>query len=72
MTITGTTTTTTGSLAFTGIPSGKYRFDIIIADSAGNTLTQSYTYFIDGVTWSIDSDIYNIGDIIGNTTKFGT
>jgi hypothetical protein len=60
MTITGTVTTTTGVLAFTGIPSGKYRFDIIIRDTLGNATTSSYTYFIDGVTWSIDSDIYNI------------
>jgi hypothetical protein len=72
MTITGTTTTTTGMLSFSGLPSGKYRFDILISDTIGNTETESYTYFIDGVTWSIDSDIYNIWDIIGNTTKFGT
>lgn len=72
MTITGTTTTTTGILAFSGLPSGKYRFDILISDAIGNLETESYTYFIDGITWSIDSDIYNIGDIIGNTTKFGT
>jgi hypothetical protein len=49
MTITGTTTTTTGILAFSGLPSGKYRFDILISDAIGNLETESYTYFIDAL-----------------------
>jgi hypothetical protein len=72
MTISWTTTTTTGVLNIGNLPFGKYRFDIIIADIVGNITTQSYTYFVDRVDWTIDSDVYNIWDVVSNTTKFWT
>jgi hypothetical protein len=56
-------TTSTGVFQTTGLPSGKYRFDISITDSAGNIATQSYTYYIDGISWSISSDQYDIGTL---------
>lgn len=72
MSITGTTSTTTWQLSINNLPSGKYRFDIAISDNAGNTSTGSYSYYIDGVIWNISSDNYNIWDLLGNVTKFGT
>ena len=62
MTLSGVTTTT-GSLSILGLPSGRYRFDISVADTLGNTLVQSYTYYIDGIDWSVSSASYDIGDI---------
>ncbi|MBP9779159.1 hypothetical protein KBD33_00880 [Candidatus Gracilibacteria bacterium] len=72
MSISGIPTTSTGLLNISNLPFGKYRFDIVIADNAGNVTTQSYTYFVDRVDWTIDSDVYNIGNIVSNTTIFGT
>ena len=60
MTISGTTTTSTGRLAVVGLPFGKYRFDISVADTVGNIATQSMTYYIDAIDWSVSSDTYNI------------
>jgi hypothetical protein len=65
-------TTSTGILNITNLPFGKYRFDIIIADNAWNITTQSYTYFVDRVDWTIDSDVYNIWNIASNITQFWT
>jgi hypothetical protein len=72
MSISGVTSTSTGRLQITNLPYGKYRYDIGIRDNAGNTTTGSYTYFVDDVSWSVNTDNYNIWDIIGNMTKFGT
>ena len=72
MNISGVPSTSTGFLAITNLPYGKYRFDISVSDNVGNITMQSYTYFVDAIEWTIDSDIYNIGDIINNITKFGT
>lgn len=65
-------TTSTGYINISGLPFGKYRFDISISDSAENKATKSYTYFVDGVEWTISSDTYNIGNISQNITTFGT
>ncbi len=72
MNIAGVPSTSTGFLTITNLPYGKYRFDISVSDNVGNITMQSYTYFVDAIEWTIDSDIYNIGDIINNVTKFGT
>jgi hypothetical protein len=53
-------TSSTGTWSLTNLPSGKYRFDVIVADTAGNTLTQSYTYFVDAIEWTIDTPVYVI------------
>jgi hypothetical protein len=65
-------TTSTGVFQTTGLPSGKYRYDISIADSAGNIATQSYTYSIDGISWSVSSDQYDIGTLTPGVQGFGT
>ncbi len=72
MTFTSGATTSTGDLTIMNLPFGKYRFDFIIGDNAGNITTQSYTYFVDAIEWSISSDEYDIGTVIPNTTAFGT
>lgn len=72
MTITGTTTTSTGQLQVQNLPFGKYRFDIIIADTLGNTLTQSYTYFVDAIIWTISTPVYPIGSVPLGSDTFGT
>lgn len=72
MSITGTTTTSTGQLQVRGIPFGKYRFDILISDTAGNTLTQSYTYFVDAVIWTISAPLYPIGSAPLGASTFGS
>lgn len=72
MTLSGAATTSTGQLTIAGLPFGKYRFDISVSDNAGNTQMQSVTYYIDGIDWSISSDTYDIGTVIGNTQSFGT
>jgi hypothetical protein len=56
----------------TNLPFGKYRFDIIIADTAGNTLIQSYTYFVDQIEWTLSSSFYNIGNAPLGTNTFWT
>jgi hypothetical protein len=70
MTLTGTTTSSTGMLQVTGLPFGKYRFDILLSDAAGNTMNQSYTYFIDAVEWTISSPSFDIGSAPLGTDTF--
>ena len=53
-------TSSTGVLQISGLPFGKYRFDITFSDTAGNSALQSFTYFVDKVEWTISSDTYNI------------
>ena len=72
MNISGIPNSTTGALGISGLPFGKYRFDIIISDNAGNIRSQSYTYFVDAIEWSVSSDNYDIGSIPANTQVFGT
>ena len=55
-----------------GLPTGKYRFDISIADNIGNIRTQSSTYYIDAIEWSISSAQYDIGSIANNIQTFGS
>lgn len=55
-----------------GLPFGRYRFDMSISDALGNTTTQSYTYFVDAIEWTVSADTYNIGNIPTNVTTFGT
>jgi len=54
------------------LPHGRYRIDLSISDNAGNITTQSYTYFVDAIEWTISTDVYNIWDIVWNTTVFWT
>jgi hypothetical protein len=54
----------------TGLPFGKYRFDLSISDTSGNITTQSYTYFVDAIEWTISADTYNIGNIVQNIATF--
>ena len=70
MSITGATSTTTGTLLVNNLPFGKYRVDVSISDNAGNTQTQSYTYFVDAVEWSVSGDTYDIGTAVPNTSTF--
>ncbi len=70
MSISGVPTTTTGSLSIANLPYGKYRFDIAIADAANNIGSGSYTYFIDRIDWTIDSDVYNIGNLVSPVMSF--
>jgi hypothetical protein len=67
-------TVNTGSFIVQNLPFGKYRFDFTIKDNAStpNVTTRSFTYFVDQVTWTINSDNFSIGDIFGNTTTFWT
>ncbi len=62
----------TGSFQVSNLPFGKYRFDFATRDNQGNTATGSYTYFVDAIEWTVNADIFNIGDINPNTNKFGT
>lgn len=70
MSISGTTTTSTGNLNITNLPFGKYRFDISISDNDGNITTQSVIYYIDALEWSVSSDQYDIGTVVPNTEVF--
>ena len=72
MTISGAATSSTGNLTIAGLPFGKYRFDISVADTAGNTQTQSVVYYIDAIDWSISSDTYDIGTLSPGPQIFGT
>jgi hypothetical protein len=72
MSITGSTTASTGQLWVQNLPFGKYRFDIIIADTLGNIRTQSYTYFIDAVEWTINAPTYAIGNVPLGSDSFGS
>lgn len=65
-----TISTNTGIYQFTGLPSGKYRFDRIVSDTEGNTLTTSSTLFIDALEWTIDAPSYPIGDQRTNILGF--
>ena len=64
--------TSTGILQLTNLPFGKYRFDILISDTAGNTLTQSYTYFVDAVIWTVSAPLYPIGAAPLGSNTFGS
>lgn len=72
MTLSGTATTSTGNLTVAGLPFGKYRFDISVADTVGNTQTQSVIYYVDAIDWSISSDTYDIGTLSPGLQIFGT
>ena len=52
------------------LPFGRYRFDMSITDNAGNSTTQSFTYFVDRIEWTISADTYNIGNIVQNVATF--
>ena len=71
MTITAANTNS-GGLQISNLPFGKYRFDISISDNDGNTTTQSYIYYVDAIEWSVSSAEYDMGNIIPNTTIFGS
>ena len=64
--------TSTGVFQLTGLPFGKYRFDFSIADTIGNTVTQSYTYYVDGLIWTISAASYDIGPAQTSIQTFGT
>ena len=72
MTLSGAATTSTGNLTIAGLPFGKYRFDISVADNAGNMTTQSMVYYVDAIDWSISSDTYDIGTLSPGPQIFGT
>ncbi len=72
MTLSGVATTSTGNLTVSGLPFGKYRFDILVADIAGNIQTQSVVYYIDAIDWSISADTYDIGTLSPGPQIFGT
>ena len=72
MTLSGAATTSTGRLTVSGLPFGKYRFDISVADTVGNTQTQSIIYYIDAIDWSISADTYDIGTLSPGPQIFGT
>ncbi len=72
MTLSGAATTSTGNLNVAGLPFGKYRFDVSVADSVGNTVTQSYIYYVDDIEWSISADTYDMGTLLSNIQTFGT
>ncbi len=67
-----TITSSTGAFQITNLPYGKYRFDMIVADTNGNTLTQSTTLFVDAIEWIISGPLYDIGDSQTNILTFGT
>lgn len=72
MTISGSVSTSTGVFQITNLPYGKYRFDISIADSVGNVATQSYTYYVDAIEWTVSAPIYDIGSVQSDVLGFGT
>ncbi len=72
MTLSGAATTSTGRLTVSGLPFGRYRFDISVADTVGNIATQSIIYYIDAIDWSISSDTYDIGTLSPGPQIFGT
>ena len=65
-------TSSTGNLRINSLPYGKYRFDISIADTSGNTRTASYTYFVDDIEWTIQSPSFDIGPTQNSIQKIGT
>jgi hypothetical protein len=64
--------TSTWVFALSGLPFGKYRFDLSIADSIGNTRTQSYTYYIDAIEWTVSAPTYAIGNAPLGSSTIGT
>jgi hypothetical protein len=72
MTLSGAATTSTGRLTVSGLPFGRYRFDISVADTMGNIQIQSVIYYIDAIDWNISSDTYDIGTLSPSTQIFGT
>lgn len=64
--------TSTGILQLTGLPFGRYRFDISIADSVGNIAIQSSTIFVDAIEWTLSAPTYAIGNAPLSTTTFGS
>jgi hypothetical protein len=64
--------TSSATMNIANLPYGRYRFDLSIADTVGNISTQSFTYFVDAIEWTISADTYNIGDITQNIATFGT
>ena len=59
--ITGSISSSTGNYTINNLPFGKYRFDRVVSDTLGNTLTSSSTLFVDGIEWIVSSPIYAIG-----------
>jgi hypothetical protein len=72
MTLSGAATTSTGRLTVSGLPFGRYRFDISVADTMGNIQIQNVIYYIDAIDWNISSDTYDIGTLSPSTQIFGT
>lgn len=64
--------TTTGVLQVTGLPYGKYRFDISVADTLGNIQTQTYTYYVDAAEWTLSAPNYDIGNALLSQDTFGS
>ena len=62
----------TGVFQLSNLPYGKYRFDMIVADTVGNTLTQSTTLFVDAIEWIVSSPIYDIGGVQTSILGIGT
>lgn len=65
-------TSTSSTIDVTNLPFWRYRFDLSVADIAWNITTQSYTYFVDAIEWTISADTYNIGNISQNIATFGS
>lgn len=58
-------TTTIATHTLTGVPYGKYRFRISVADIVGNVSAVSErTFFIDQLNWTVSQDTVDIGDLI--------
>jgi hypothetical protein len=64
--------TSTGVFALAGLPYGKYRFDFLISDSAWNTVTQSATYYIDAIEWTLGAPSYDLGNAPLGSNTFGS
>lgn len=63
---------TNATMNISNLPFWRYRFDMSITDNAGNSTTQSFTYFVDRIEWTISADTYNIGNIVQNVATFWT
>ncbi len=70
MSVSGSPTSSTGNLQITNLPFGKYRFDISISDTAGNTTTQSFTYFVDKIEWTVSAPLFSIGNVQSSILGF--
>lgn len=71
LTTVGTPTINAGTIQSTNLPYGKYRINVSISDMGGNTTTQSYTYFVDDIEWSVSSAQYDIGTMTPGIQTFG-